>query len=54
VWQAICARMEVAFRDGHYPDGVVAGIGEISALLAQHFPRAGAIVNELPDKPIVL
>lgn len=54
VWQAICSRMEAAFSDGRYADGVVAGIGEISALLAQHFPRAGAVVNELPDKPIVL
>ena len=54
VWQSICARMEAAFREGRYADGVVAGLGEISALLAQHFPRAGAVVNELPDKPIVL
>ena len=54
MWQAICARMEAAFRDGRYADGVVTGIGEISALLARHCPRAGAVVNELPDKPVVL
>jgi uncharacterized membrane protein len=53
-WQAICARMEAAFREQRYAEGVVAGIGEISALLAQHFPRAGAVANELPDKPVVL
>ena len=53
-WQAICARMEAAFRDGRYAEGAVGGIGEISALLAQHFPRAGAVANELSDKPVVL
>jgi uncharacterized membrane protein len=53
-WQAICGRMETAFRDGRYAEGALAGIAEISALLAQHFPRAGAVANELPDKPVVL
>jgi len=53
-WQSICERMEKAFRDGRHAEGVVAGIGEISALLARHFPRAGAVANELPDKPVVL
>jgi len=53
-WQAICARMETAFRDGRYAEGVTAGIAEISALLARHFPRTGAVANELPDKPVVL
>jgi len=53
-WQAICARMEAAFRDGRYAEGVTAGIAAISALLARHFPRAGAGANELPDKPVVL
>jgi hypothetical protein len=53
-WQAICSRMESAFRQGRYVEGVVAGIGEISALLAVHFPHTGKVVNELPDKPVVL
>jgi uncharacterized membrane protein len=53
-WQAICSRMESAFRQGRYAEGAVTGIAEISALLAAHFPRAGKIVNELPDKPVVL
>lgn len=53
-WQAICSRMESAFRQGRYAEGVVAGIGEISALLAAHFPHTGKVVNELPDKPVVL
>jgi uncharacterized membrane protein len=53
-WQAICERMEAAFRAGKFADGVIVGVEEISALLAQHFPRADAGGNELPDKPVIL
>jgi uncharacterized membrane protein len=53
-WQAICARMEAAFRDARLVEGAVVGIDEIAALLAAHFPRVGAVANELPDKPVVL
>jgi uncharacterized membrane protein len=53
-WQAICARMESAFGQSRFAEGAAAGIGEISALLARHFPRAAASANELPDKPVIL
>ncbi len=54
-WQAICAKMERAFREGRLAEGVIAGVEEISALLAQHFPRDGArSANELPDRPVIL
>ena len=53
-WQAICETMEAAFRAGRFTDGVVAGVNEISALLAKHFPRHGDVRNELPDKPVIL
>jgi uncharacterized membrane protein len=53
-WQAICSRMESAFREGRFVDGVIAGIGEIGALLATHFPHTSDAPNELPDKPVVL
>jgi len=53
-WQAICARMEGAFRDARYGDGLVQGVDEISRLLAAHFPREQAGANELPDKPVLL
>ncbi len=53
-WRSICARMEAAFAEGRYADGVVQGIADISALLARHFPRAGADANELPDRPVIL
>lgn len=53
-WGAICRRMETAFRVGRYEAGVLAGIREITALLAQHFPPGERNPDELPDKPVVL
>jgi uncharacterized membrane protein YgcG len=53
-WQAICQRMEAAFRAGNYVDGVVQGVGELSAVLARHFPRTGDGRNELSDAPVIL
>jgi uncharacterized membrane protein len=53
-WQAICTRMEAAFRASRHGDGVVQGIEEISRLLAAHFPREQPGANELPDRPVVL
>jgi uncharacterized membrane protein len=53
-WQAICARMEAAFREGRFVDGVLVGIDEIGALLSAHFPHTGNVPNELPDKPVIL
>ena len=53
-WQAICRKIDVAFRADRYGDGVQQGIVEISALLAQHSPRTGPERNEIPDAPVVL
>jgi len=53
-WQAICTRMEAAFAQSRYGEGVVAGVTEISALLARHYPRTAGAANELPDRPVVL
>ena len=54
-WEAICREMEAAFRERRFAEGVLAGIGRISALLAEHYPRTGAPgANELPDRPVVL
>ena len=54
-WEAICREMEAAFRKRRFAEGVLAGIGRISALLAEHYPRTGAPgANELPDRPVVL
>jgi uncharacterized membrane protein len=53
-WQAICAQMQAAFREGRFEAGAVAGVTAISALLEKHFPATGANANELPDQPVML
>ena len=53
-WQAVCRKMEAAFRKGRFVDGAEAGVREIGRVLAEHFPRQGDVTNELPDKPLVL
>lgn len=53
-WEAICRRMESAFRARCFEDGVLEGISEITALLARHFPPRVPNPDELPDKPVVL
>jgi uncharacterized membrane protein len=53
-WEAICKRIEQAFRDGRFVEGLEAGVNEVSALLAQHFPGGGEDRDELPNRPVVL
>jgi uncharacterized membrane protein len=53
-WDAICRRMEGAFRAGRFEAGAVTAIAEITVLLARHFPPLGNKPNELPDRPVVL
>ena len=53
-WDAICRRMEAAFRAGRFEEGVLRGIEDVTALLARHFPPLPANPNELPDQPVVL
>lgn len=53
-WQDICRTMEVAFGEGRFEQGAVAGIEAISALLARHFPREETGANELADRPVIL
>jgi hypothetical protein len=40
--------------EGAVADALVQGVDEVSALLAEHFPRTAATRNELSDKPFVL
>lgn len=53
-WDAICRRMEAAFRAGRYEAGALAAVAEVTALLAAHFPPRDGNPNELPDRPVVL
>lgn len=53
-WAAVCRAMEAHFRAGRYTDGVLAGVQEIGRRLSALYPRTGADVNELPDRPVRL
>jgi len=54
-WEAICQKMEKAFRAGRFGDGVEVGLAEINALLIRHYPREGRPAgNELSDRPVLL
>lgn len=53
-WAKICADMETQFREGNFEAGVIRGIGQVSQQLVRHFPRHGAVANELPDEPVVM
>lgn len=53
-WDAICRRIEEAYRKREFERGTLAGIREITGLLAAHFPPLGDNPDELPDRPVVL
>jgi uncharacterized membrane protein YgcG len=53
-WERICRKMEAAFRQADYEEGVIGGIKEVTRHLVEHSPPIGGDRNELPDKPVVL
>jgi uncharacterized membrane protein len=53
-WQAICNTMTAGFAQGRFHDAVLDAVGQVNALLRQHFPSNGSRANELPDKPLML
>ena len=53
-WGVAMADLTDAIRDGRAGDGMVAAIGRIGAILAEHFPFSGTDPNELPDRLIEL
>lgn len=53
-WDAICRRMETAFRAGRFEAGALAAIDEVTVLLARHFPPSTDNPDELPNRPVVL
>ncbi len=56
VWVPVVTRIAERFRTGDFEGGLLAGIGDVSRLLAQHFPpRAGGRdEDELPNRPALL
>jgi uncharacterized membrane protein len=53
-WQAICGTMTAGFAQGRFHEATLDAVGQVNALLRQHFPANGARPNELPDKPLML
>ena len=57
-WEQICHQMELNFRQGYFEAGVLQGVADISAQLANHFPHSTnnktQKTNELPNAPIIL
>ena len=51
-WGEAMADMLEHIREGRIADGLVAGIGDVGAVLAEHFPRHADDENELPDRLI--
>jgi putative membrane protein len=53
-WGEAMAALLLDVREGRPADGIVAAIGEVGKVLAEHFPRAADDANEIPDKLIEL
>jgi putative membrane protein len=54
VWGDAMAAMLAELRQGRCGAGMIAAVGKVGAVLAEHFPRAEGDVNELPDRLIEL
>jgi putative membrane protein len=52
VWGEAMAAMLIELKAGRIADGMIAAVGRVGAVLAEHFPRADDDVNELPDRLI--
>lgn len=52
VWGEAMAAMLGPIREGRIADGMIAAVGKVGDVLAQHFPRAENDTNELPDRLI--
>lgn len=53
-WEAVAQAMEAAFRQGEFERGALAGVAQISALLAQTFPPSGDNPDELANRPVIV
>jgi hypothetical protein len=53
-WDAICRRMETAFRSNDFEAGALSAIDDITRLLSVHFPPGADNPDELPDRPLIV
>lgn len=53
-WGEAMTALLIEVKQGRLADGIVAAIGLVGTVLAEHFPRSAEDVNEIPDKLIEL
>ena len=53
-WGEAMADLIAELKQGRLTEGLVAAIGDIGVVLAEHFPRTECDTNEIPDKLIEL
>jgi uncharacterized membrane protein len=53
-WDRIANLMKTEFAQGRFQEGSLAGIAEITKLLAKHFPADQTNINELPNSPVII
>ncbi|MEO6152768.1 MAG: hypothetical protein ABIT09_08035 [Croceibacterium sp.] len=53
-WGEAMAVLLADVKHGRLADGMIAAVGKVGVVLAEHFPRAEDDVNELPDRLIEL
>lgn len=53
-WERICRRMESGLGRGEFERAILAGIDEVSRLLARYYPPRPGGRNELPDQPVII
>jgi putative membrane protein len=53
-WGEAMSALVADVRDGRPADGIIAAVGVVGDVLAQHFPRSSTDTNEIPDKLIEL
>lgn len=53
-WESVCQTMEKHFRTGLYEEGALAGLTQVTQLMARHSPPTQHRPNELPDSPRVV
>ena len=53
-WGEAMAALLAEVKAGRLADGIVAAVGIVGDVLAEHFPRSSADTNEIPDKLIEL
>jgi uncharacterized membrane protein len=53
-WQQVCKTLTAGYARGEFHDSTLAAIGQVNALLREHFPGDGPRPNQLPDEPLML